>query len=40
VNEESNFYLRFTDQQGVPLKVDPADLPMKTGGSTTETNLF
>ncbi len=31
VNEESNFYLRFTDRQGVPLKVDPADLSMKTG---------
>jgi len=31
VNEESNFYLRFTDRQGVPLKVDPADQPMKTG---------
>ncbi len=31
VNEESNFYLRFTDRQGVPLKIDPADLPMKTG---------
>ena len=31
MNEESNFYLRFTDRQGVPLKVDPADLPMKTG---------
>ena len=31
LNEESNFYLRFTDRQGVPLKVDPADLPMKTG---------
>ncbi|WP_312175541.1 TraG family conjugative transposon ATPase [Chryseobacterium sp.] len=31
VNEESYFYLRFTDRQGVPLKVDPADLPMKTG---------
>ncbi len=31
VNEQSNFYLRFTDRQGVPLKVDPADLPMKTG---------
>lgn len=31
VNEESNFYLRFTDRQGVPLKVDPADVPMKTG---------
>ncbi|SHF40054.1 TraG family conjugative transposon ATPase [Chryseobacterium sp. OV279] len=31
VNEESGFYLRFTDRQGVPLKVDPSDLPMKTG---------
>lgn len=31
VSEESNFYLRFTDRQGVPLKVDPSDLPMKTG---------
>lgn len=31
LNEESNFYLRFTDRQGVPLKVDPSDLPMKTG---------
>lgn len=31
VNEESNFYLRFTDRQGVPLKIDPADLPMKIG---------
>ncbi|MGA9212963.1 TraG family conjugative transposon ATPase [Kaistella sp.] len=31
INEDSNFYLRFTDRQGVPLKVDPADLPMKTG---------
>ena len=31
VNEESNFYLRFTDRQGVPLKVDPSDSPMKTG---------
>ena len=29
VNEQSNFYLRFTDRQGVPLKVDPADLPMR-----------
>jgi len=31
INENSNFYLRFTDRQGVPLKVDLADLPMKTG---------
>ncbi|HAY3591382.1 conjugal transfer protein TraG [Elizabethkingia anophelis] len=30
VNEESNFYLRFTDRQGVPLKIDTADLPMAT----------
>lgn len=31
VSEESNIYLRFTDRQGVPLKVDLSDLPMKTG---------
>lgn len=31
INEKSNFYLRFTDRQGVPIKIDPADLPMKTG---------
>ncbi len=31
ISEESNFYLRFTDRQGVPLKVDLADLPMKAG---------
>ncbi len=31
INEKSNFYLRFTDRQGVPLKIDVADLPMKTG---------
>ncbi|RNA61400.1 TraG family conjugative transposon ATPase [Chryseobacterium nematophagum] len=31
INEDSNFYLRFTDRQGVPLKVDLADLPMKSG---------
>lgn len=31
LSEESPFYLRFTDRQGVPLKIDPSDLPMKTG---------
>lgn len=31
VDEKSNFFLRFTDRQGVPLKVDTADLPMQTG---------
>ncbi|MCO7354030.1 TraG/VirB4 family ATPase [Riemerella anatipestifer] len=31
ISEESNIYLRFTDRQGVPLKVDFCDLPMKTG---------
>lgn len=31
VDEPSNFYLRFTDRQGVPLKIDPADLPMQSG---------
>lgn len=31
INEESNFYLRFTDRQGVPIKIDTSDLPMTTG---------
>lgn len=31
VDEKSDFYLRFTDRQGVPIKVDLADLPMKQG---------
>lgn len=31
VDEKSNFYLRFTDRQGVPIKIDPADLPMRKG---------
>ena len=31
VSEKSNFYLRFADRQGVPLKVDTADLPYQTG---------
>lgn len=31
ISEKSNFYLRFTDRQGVPLKVDTSDLPYDTG---------
>ncbi|MDO5608726.1 MAG: DnaJ domain-containing protein, partial [Capnocytophaga sp.] len=31
VDEKSNFYLRFADRQGVPLKVDTSDLPYQTG---------
>ena len=31
VDEHSNFYLRFTDRQGVPLKIDTSDLPMQAG---------
>lgn len=31
VSEESQFFLRFTDRQGIPLKVDPSDLPYNTG---------
>lgn len=30
-SEKSNFFLRFTDRQGVPLKIDTSDLPMKQG---------
>ncbi|WP_245578749.1 TraG family conjugative transposon ATPase [Algoriphagus vanfongensis] len=28
-DEESGFQIRFTDRQGIPLKIDPADLPMQ-----------
>jgi len=31
VSEPSQFFLRFTDRQGIPLKIDPADLPYQTG---------
>lgn len=31
VSEPSNFFLRFTDRQGIPLKIDPADYPMHIG---------
>jgi len=30
-DEDSRFYLRFTDRQGVPIKIDPCDIWMKTG---------
>lgn len=30
-DEPSDFLLRFTDRQGIPVGIDPADLPMRTG---------
>lgn len=30
-DEPSDFLLRFTDRQGLPVGIDPADLPMRTG---------
>lgn len=30
-NEPSEFLIRFTDRQGIPVGIDPADLPMRTG---------
>ncbi|SEO10082.1 Bacteroides conjugation system ATPase, TraG family [Mucilaginibacter gossypiicola] len=30
-DELSNFLIRFTDRQGIPVGIDPADLPMQTG---------
>ncbi|MCK9235133.1 MAG: DnaJ domain-containing protein [Weeksellaceae bacterium] len=30
-SESSNIFLQFTDRQGVPLKIDLSDLPMKQG---------
>jgi conjugation system TraG family ATPase len=31
MDEPSDFLLRFTDRQGIPVGMDPADLPMRTG---------
>ena len=30
-DEPSDFLVRFTDRQGIPTAIDPADLPMRTG---------
>lgn len=30
-DEPSDFLLRFTDRQGIPVGMDPSDLPMRTG---------
>ena len=30
-DEPSDFLVRFTDRQGIPVGMDPADLPMRTG---------
>ncbi|MCA5006145.1 TraG family conjugative transposon ATPase [Sphingobacterium bovistauri] len=29
--ENSDFLIRFTDRQGIPIGIDPADVPMRTG---------
>lgn len=30
-DEQSGFLVRFTDRQGIPIAIDPSDLPMRTG---------
>ncbi|MBS1533368.1 MAG: TraG family conjugative transposon ATPase [Bacteroidetes bacterium] len=30
-DERSGFLVRFTDRQGIPIAIDPSDLPMRTG---------
>lgn len=30
-DEDSDFLIRFTDRQGIPVGIDPADMPMRTG---------
>ncbi|WP_183573798.1 TraG family conjugative transposon ATPase [Mucilaginibacter sp. X5P1] len=30
-DEQSDFLIRFTDRQGIPVSIDPADLPMRNG---------
>lgn len=38
-SEQSGFLVRFTDRSGIPLAMDPADLPMSTG-RITNRNKF
>src|SRR3546814_17276581 len=30
-DEQSDFLIRFTDREGLPVAIDPSDLPMRTG---------
>jgi hypothetical protein len=30
-DEQSDFLIRFTDRQGIPIAIDPADLPLRNG---------
>lgn len=30
-DEKSDFLIQFTDRQGIPIGIDPADMPMRTG---------
>lgn len=39
-DDESNFYLRFADRQGVPVKVDTSDIPMQTGLITNRNKMI
>lgn len=38
-DEPSDFLIRFTDRQGIPVGIDPADLPMRTG-RINNRNMF
>ncbi|TCD07689.1 TraG family conjugative transposon ATPase [Pedobacter frigidisoli] len=31
LDEQSDFLIRFTDRQGIPIGIDPSDLPMRSG---------
>ncbi|RBQ08961.1 TraG family conjugative transposon ATPase [Pedobacter miscanthi] len=38
-DEKSNFLVRFTDRNGVPVAIDPEDLPMTTGRFTNRNKF-
>lgn len=38
-SEESDYYLYFTDRQGIPVKIDPEDIHMKSG-RINNRNMF
>jgi len=38
-DEPSNFLIRFTDRRGIPIGIDPADLPMDNGRITNRSKF-
>ncbi|MFD2968822.1 TraG family conjugative transposon ATPase [Sphingobacterium bambusae] len=38
-DEQSDFLIRFTDRQGIPVGIDPSDLPMRTGRTNNRSRF-